>query len=431
MRLELNILNIRDVQFADETTIRDGILRINKRELQNLLQEDKRLSHVDIELAHPGEKCRIIQVSDVVEPRAKTDGSDADFPGALGKVRTAGEGTTCVLRGVAVVMSEYAEVRRIARDPDVGIIDMTGPAAELSIYGKTHHVVVLPYPANGIRQPEYQVALKLAGLKTAVYLARAGQDLEPDETEVYDLPPVTEVAPGLEELPRVAYIFQALATQYIETTRYPVLYGGNANAIVPTILHPNEVLDGALLNHHWSRGMETYVIQNHPIIKELYRGHGKSLRFVGVIVTIAYENEAENDRAAVMVANLARSVLGADGVILTKSGGGFPELPMAWTAQRCEELGVKTALAQAHYAADVSDATFEGSLISNLPEVNAIVSMGSPWSTITIPPVERVIGKPVALPEGFQVSGEIETTLQWTLGIVGQLGSSRLILARY
>ena len=53
MRLELNTLNIRDVQFADKTTIRDGILHINKRELQNLLQEDKRLSGVDIELAHP------------------------------------------------------------------------------------------------------------------------------------------------------------------------------------------------------------------------------------------------------------------------------------------------------------------------------------------------------------------------------------------
>ena len=64
MRLELNILNIRDVQFGDKTAIRDGILHVDKRELQDLLQEDKRLSHVDIELAHPGEKCRMTQLSD-------------------------------------------------------------------------------------------------------------------------------------------------------------------------------------------------------------------------------------------------------------------------------------------------------------------------------------------------------------------------------
>ena len=52
------------------------------------------MSTVDVELAHPGESCRILQVSDVVEPRAKTNGSGEDFPGVLGKQGTVGEGST-------------------------------------------------------------------------------------------------------------------------------------------------------------------------------------------------------------------------------------------------------------------------------------------------------------------------------------------------
>jgi glycine reductase len=74
MRLQLDIVNIEDVQFSDQTTIIDRVLHINRQELQAFLKEDKRLKQVDIELAHPGEKCRIIQVTDVVEPRAKKNG---------------------------------------------------------------------------------------------------------------------------------------------------------------------------------------------------------------------------------------------------------------------------------------------------------------------------------------------------------------------
>ncbi len=102
MKLELDILNIQDVQFGEKTTINDRVLDIDRQELRELLQQDKRLSKVDVELAHPGESCRILQVADVVEPRAKTGGSGEDFPGAVGRQGTVGEGRTCVLRGVAV-----------------------------------------------------------------------------------------------------------------------------------------------------------------------------------------------------------------------------------------------------------------------------------------------------------------------------------------
>ena len=84
MRLELNMIDIKDVRFSDKTEINQGILNINQTEIQEFLVQDPRLSLVEIALAHPGEKCRILQACDVVEPRAKTKGSGEDFPGILG-----------------------------------------------------------------------------------------------------------------------------------------------------------------------------------------------------------------------------------------------------------------------------------------------------------------------------------------------------------
>ena len=92
MRLQLDFLFIRDVQFAFETTIRDGVLHVDKGALQALLLEDRRFASVDVEIAHPGEECRITGVLDVIEPRAKTSDGDEDFPGAVGTQVPAGTG---------------------------------------------------------------------------------------------------------------------------------------------------------------------------------------------------------------------------------------------------------------------------------------------------------------------------------------------------
>lgn len=427
MRLELNVLDIKGAQFGDKTKILDRILYINRPELEQLLMQDKRIGKVEIELTHPGERCRIVQVSDVIEPRAKIRGG-GDFPGIIGQ-GTVGEGSTCVLRGVAVVMSDSSEGSDLTRGDTIGhIIDMSGPSAEMSIYGKTHNIVVLPYPANGISLNEYRLALKLAEVKVAVYLAKVGKDLEPDKSEVYDLPPVTGIARGLETLPKVAYIFQIYSAQYQPLVGEPVLYGSGVESLIPTILHPNEILDGAVVNPYRALGIETYQIQNHPIIKELYRRHGKDICFNGVILTIAHNNALEIERSANIAANLTKWVLGAEGVILTKSGGGAPEAELGQTAARCEEIGLKTAVAKWEIAADGS---LESCTMFNSEKINAMVSIGTPMQTITLPPVERVIGRPSDLPGGVPISGKIERLLMWISGAMGQLGNSRFVAVRY
>lgn len=427
MRLELDIVNIGEVQFGDRTAIRNNVLYINRTELQDLIKKDNRFSHVDIEVAHPGEKCRILQVCDVIEPRAKM----VDV--ATGKPSLIGEGRTCVLRGAAVVISDYREKGEVTvtKDPNGEIIDMFGPGAEASTFGKTHNIVLLPSPKEKVSPQEYQVALKLSGLRTAAYLAQAGTLLVPDRKEVYDLPSISEILINQDRLPKVIYIFQILSLQFQPMPGDPVLYGRQVEGIVPTVLHPNEILDGAITSALPTLHLETYRIQNHPIIKELYTRHGKDLYFLGVIITTAPNNMVECEKTATMTATLAKKVLGADGAILTKTGGGAPELAVAQTAQRCEQVGIKTAIAMVHMGADIKDARYGGSTIFSMPEVDAIVSMGMPYAPLRLSRVDRIIGRSGSPPEGPPIEGNIMRKIRLIKGALCQLGSSKLKTVRY
>ena len=425
MRLELKSSDITGVRFSHNTAIEQRILLINRDELTHILESDHRLNNIRIELANPGDKCRIVQVVDVIEPRAKIGNDYQNFPGAIGSQSQAGQGATSVLRGAAVITSEYYDQDAgVKTDPTGSVIDMSGPGAEIGPYGKTANIVLMPSPAKGINLADYRVALKIAGLKTAVYLAEAASRLEPDETEVFEIPSLTGI-PG--NLPRVAYIFQVYTNQFEPLPGEPILYGANIDKMVPTILHPNEVLDGALTTPYLDYCQETYVIQNHPIIKELYRHHGKDIFFAGVIITNAPNNAPEYERNANISANLAKWVLNAQGAILTKTGGGAPEVVMARTAQRCEQLGIKTAIALMHMGIDITDISLKPSVIFNMPEVDAMVSMGASVGTLMLPPMEKVIG---CYTES-KVFGELRRGIGSIKGSLSQLGNSRLFAVRY
>ena len=51
MRLELGIIKINEVQFGNETVVKDGTLYIDKDELIALTTQDDRLSQANVELA--------------------------------------------------------------------------------------------------------------------------------------------------------------------------------------------------------------------------------------------------------------------------------------------------------------------------------------------------------------------------------------------
>ena len=144
-----------------------------------------------------------------------------------------------------------------------------------------------------------------------------------DHLETYDLPPLPTLDAGVKGLPRIAYIYQL---QSQADLCEPFVYGDNARKLLATLLHPNELMDGAIVSGNYEMPPcfknVTYTHQNNPVIHALYDRHGRDLCFVGVIVMNEHSTLHEKERSAIMAAKLAKDILGADGVIITKEGGG-------------------------------------------------------------------------------------------------------------
>jgi len=415
MRLELAWSVVDDLAAGSATRMAGRRLEVDVDGLRALLSADARLARVRLDLVHPGERCRIGRVFDVIAPRAKVDGDD--FPGVLGAVARAGHGTTLALDGVAVVATD----QQTDNVGTLAVIDMAGPNAELSAFGRTHNVVISAWPAPGAERSDYLAAVRLAALKAAVYLARAAREATPDRVEGFELPPSPRVPPELAHLPRVAYVFQIHSHQRPTGVDEGILYGDPVRRMLPTIVHPNEVLDGAVLRGFMGRSVTTWATQNHPMIRALYAAHGRTLWFAGVVVTVAQATEPERVRSAFMAADLVAHTLGADGAVLTKIGGGAPHVDMAQAASQCEALGVKTTAV----VEDMStDGSAEGMLLFDLPGVDSLVNVGSSQEPIVLPAMERVVGADDLAPK---LLGESRATYGGLCGAIEQVGATRVM----
>ena len=411
MRLELRWSQVDAVAAGPTTALAGRRLTVDLGGLAALLEADPRLSRVRLDLAHPGERCRIGRVFDVVAPRARLDGEN--FPGVLGALARAGSGVTLALRGVAVVATD----QQLDNPSTLAIIDMSGPVAALSEFGRTENLVISAEPAPGVGRGEYQAAVRLAALKAAVHLARAAEGNTPDEVEVLELTPRAPAA--LAHLPRVAYVFQIHSHQRPTGADEGILYGDPVRRMLPTAVHPNEILDGAVLRGFMGRNVTTYATQNHPVIRALYGRHGHSLWLAGVVLTVAQATEPERVRSAALAAGLVVDVLGADGAVFTKIGGGAPHVDMAQAAAHCEARGVKTAL----IVEDMStDGTQEGMLLFDFRGLDALVNVGGSQETIEVPAMERAVGE--SDDPAFLAARRV--SYGGLCGVIEQVGASRI-----
>ena len=419
MRLELGCVHVKDIRFGAATAIENQVLSIDRQKLVSLLEQEPLFERVEIELAHPGDSCRIIRVLDVLEPRYRLSGPN--FPGALDGNGLVGAGQTRALKNVAVVETDQLAIR------SRNIIDMSGPAADYSPIAGTHNVVLMPFAKPGADKNDYRLAVKKAGLKTAVYLASVAKDAAADKTEVFELPPVASNQ-GPKDLPRIAYVFPMHSHQHPTQQKETVFYGSNIQGFMPTIVHPNEILDGALM---FSYSAFTWFAQNHPVIQELYRRHGRDLWFAGVVLTVAPVTIGEKERNTALAARLAKEVLNADGIIATKIGGGAVDTDLMMIYTRAEEMGMKATLIIMERYPDTG--------ITFVPaNVNALVTPGLTRDAITLPAVERVIGgDTIALDNGNPDSEnpgitptpaheELNLWIGDIVGAISQVGASRL-----
>ena len=424
-KLELHKLNVKSLKFSDKTFFADGVLNVNKSELLSIIADDPLLGkNLDVDLAMPGEKVRIMPVKDVIEPRYKIEGKGQIFPGMLSDVESVGEGKTLVLSGCAVLTAG-----KLVRFQE-GIIDMSGPGAEFTPYSKTCNVVLVLEPSDPeMDKHDYEKACRMAGLKAAAYLAKSCADSKADNVEEYEFANIREAMNNYPELPKVGYLYM-LQTQGLLHDTY--LYGVDVKRILPTLISPLEVMDGAIVSGNCVSACDknsTYSHQNNPVIADMLKRHGKDFNFVGCIVTNENVTLADKKRSSSYATKLA-AMLGLDGVVITEEGFGNPDADLIMNCWKAERLGIKTALLTDEYAGQ--DGASQ-SLADSCPEGNACVTAGNANEVIVLPPMEKVIGyahEANVIAGGWNGSladdGTITVELQAITGATSELGFTKL-----
>ncbi len=394
MRLEMGNFPVKDVIFGDKSVYQDGILTINKEEALAVVREDEHITDADIVIARPGEKKRIVPVKEAIEPRYKVDGG-SNFPGVIDKVERVGEGLTYALKGCSVL----AVGKHWGSFGD-GLIDMSGEGANYSYFSKLINICLVADTDEEFERYEQQKknrAIRWAAHRLAVYIGSIVRDLTPEQEnqEVFELEPITRRSKAVNDLPSVVYVMQA-QSQMEELGYNDLVYGWDMNKFVPTFMHPNEILDGALISGSFmpcSSKWSTYDFQNAPMIRKLYQEHGKSINFLGVIMSNLNVQLEQKKRSAIFVAQMAKS-LGADGAILTEEGYGNPDADFIECFVALEDVGVKTV----GLTNECTGRDGQSQPLVTLDEkANAIVSTGNVSELIKLPPMETVIGELQAL----------------------------------
>jgi len=419
MRLTLAFHPVSEIRFGAGTRLDGSVLMVNKDDLYRLILQDSRIESADFEIARPGESCRAGPVFDIVEPRAKELGGSPDWPGVLGAPLTTGSGTTHVLQSMAVT-SLREQSPGESRGATGYILEMSGEAAAGSHYATLHHLIIVPHTNADLAAHSRHNAYRLAQLKVAVQLARTAFTSRPATTEVLE----NSLNHDRADLPRFAYVGQIFSRQRKPEAEESVLYGADTDGMLPTLLHPNEWLDGAVLpSYHVSLGgAETYFYQNHPVISALYRRHqARELNFAGTVATVASADNLDRERSTRFAANLVKWALKADAAVLTKYGGGVPHSDLSETARLLECDGIKTSVQVTDLA---RDHRVESALLFNYPEVDAIVCIGGNSTAWKLPPVSRVIAANSGLAE--LLAGPFEINSLNVVGVANQQGASRL-----
>jgi sarcosine reductase len=269
----------------------------------------------------------------------------------------------------------------------------------------------------------------MAGVKVATYLAKASITLQPDEWRVYEISPLNQ-ASGETRLPRIAYLY---ITECHETLKEPFIYGDNPRRFFPTIFHPNEFMDGAMVSclYNYSPGLKnfTYSIMNNPVIEGLYQRLGKDLSFIGVVLANAHLVLSDKKRSALMAAKLIKYALGADGVIISKEGGGHPDIDLIECCEECERLGVLSSLINCEMLSPDGTGT---SMVAFSKLANCIVSVGNVDEMVDLPSVERVIGgEKIAVGIEGPFDSPIKIPIRVIPNAVSQVGFSKIIGEEY
>lgn len=421
MKLEIGNIHVKALVFAEETALSNGKVQINREALTGFIRElDHRITEVALDIALPGDKTRIMPVKDVIEPRVKVKGAGTMFPGRNpGEEAMVGEGLTHVLKGMAVVTTG-----KVVGFQE-GIIDMSGPGAQYTPFSATQNLVITCEVDDTCNQYDHEAILRRVGIETANLIGKLAKDALADETHCYETLPLLEQAAQYPGLPKVGYIYMLQSQGLLHDT---YVYGVDAKTILPTLMYPTEVMDGAIMSGNCVSACDknpSIVHQNSPVIHELYEHHGSKYNFMGVILTNENVTLADKERSSNYVAKLAVQ-MGLDAVIVSEEGFGNPDADLVMNCRKLEEAGIKTVLLTDEYAGQMGESQ---SLADSTPKGDAVVTNGNANQVVTLPAMDRVIGHDVyadmiagGTSGSLAADGSITTEIQAITGATNELG---------
>ncbi len=374
---------------------------------RHLHETDERLQDVGLALAAPGESKRIVCVKDVIEPRVKRESDGRD------------EADYCIAKNVAVVtcgpIVGYQE----------GIIDMSGPGADLSPYSELSIVALDLKFSDEINRHEHEEAVRNLGFAAAEYIARCCLGETPDRVEQMPWRKLSEQ----NELPRIAYVYLVLSQGLLHDT---YVFGRNAREDLPIACDPTRLLGNAIISGNCVSACDkntTYNHQNNPILQDLVEGHGRRWNFVGVVITNSLTRLAEKEASAQRSVDLVRE-MNADGAIVSKEGFGNPDSDLMMLLRGLEQAGVKSVAVTDEFAGIEGDSQ---SLADSVPEADALASTGNanervelPAMATTIGPLPDVARLAGGYPHSLREDGSMVVELQAIVGATNELGCGKL-----
>ncbi len=392
--------------FGAEAAYCHGRLTIAADALRAELLADAHFAAVELALVDPGERARVINIVDVVEPRIKPERPVPDYyPGVGTDPFLVGSGPTNVLAGLTVMTTallDQAEDTVVSTEPEQAL---------RSCYADGWILVVSFEPAAGVPNEEFGRAVLAAGCRVAVAVARATLGAAPaDEVE---LDAASPSAVG----PRLGYLCYLYSHGF---GRQKLIYGRESPGMLPTILPIAQLLDGALVDNGHTRSVRnsTYDLANNALAYELALGHGREHTCAGLVL-VPHAAELRYKAAfAAQAASLAHEVLRCDGVLISKDGGGQGDVDVMEAIAACEARGMRTVAAVAELAGEAGD---QFPVVTTVEQADALVSLGNHTEAVQFGPIERVLGGarfgrltadphgPFALPTG-QVPGLTDFT---------------------
>ena len=332
----------------------------------------------EVEIVPAGSPVRVTHVLDAVEPRIRPDGRAA-FP-TDGR---AGEGRTNRLDSVVVLSClDFPGEERPLHEQE-SIVDLGGPGAGLTPFADMT-AVVLTFSPGDTGHVAIDAEARRAALGVAEEIARGTLDGEPDTVERFELGPADAGLPAIAALIQLSDL-GPLYIQYV--------YGLPAGeAGLPRAFDPAEVLDGAVTcgEYHWAAMRNpTWFFQRNELIRTLYREHGRTLRFAGVVLMRGYEQTAADKQSAAERAAGVAGELGADGVLITTDAGGNSHTDVMLTCRACEQAGIRTTVVLAE---ETDPQSTRPILTDWVAEADSIVSTGNVEELVEAWTPERVLG---------------------------------------